>query len=134
MKSLELPHVKDAIEVLKSEGITLCTDGVVTNGVTFKKRLSDGSNISSGKISTTNTEWIKIELYGLTLPHIECHSIMVLSICVAHCQERAKMKLPRRMLFSATLKLELQASQTFREITSNYKVTEKSMTINPSPL
>jgi len=48
MKSLELPHVKDAIEVLKSEGITLCTDGVVTNGVTFKKRLSDGSNISSG--------------------------------------------------------------------------------------
>merc|ERR1719474_65021 len=48
IKSLELAHVKDAIEVLKSEGITLCNDGVVANGVNFKKRLSDGSNISSG--------------------------------------------------------------------------------------
>ena len=37
------------------------------------------------------------------------------------------------MFFSVILLFEVQPSKTYGEITSNYKVTEKSMTLHPQP-
>ena len=48
-KSLELDRVKEALKVLESEGIVKCTmNGETSTSTGLKKRLSDGSNVSSG--------------------------------------------------------------------------------------